>query len=312
MSAMHAHDHGERLRGDRRRLGIALALVGGFLIFEVAAGLFANSLAVLADAGHMLTDAASLSLALVAAWLAASPATPQRSFGLRRAEILAALANGVALVAISIWILIAAVGRLGDPPETLGGWMLAVGVLGVAVNVAAAWVTAGGRHESMNLRAAYRHVLADLLGSAGVVVAGVIVLATGWRYADPLVALAISVLIVASAWGILRDSVGVLLETTPREIDAQEVGRAMAAHAGVHEVHDLHIWTITSGFPALSAHVLVDPGVDCHAVRRELEGVLAERFSLTHTTLQVEHAADVASTVAIGEPFRREEPLGHQ
>jgi cobalt-zinc-cadmium efflux system protein len=260
----------------------------------------------------MLTDAASLSLALVAAWLAASPATPQRSFGLRRAEILAALANGVALVAISIWILIAAVRRLGDPPETLGGWMLAVGLLGVAVNVAGAWVTAGGRHESMNMRAAYRHVLADLLGSGGVVVAGVIVLATGWRYADPLVALAISVLIVASAWSVLRDSLGVLLETTPRGIDAQEVGRAMAAHAGVHEVHDLHIWTITSGFPALSAHVLVDPGADCHAVRRELEGVLAERFSLAHTTLQVEHAGDQATPVTIGEPFRRKEPLGHQ
>jgi cobalt-zinc-cadmium efflux system protein len=312
MSAMHAHDHGERLRGDRRRLGMALALVGGFLIFELVAGLIANSLAVLADAGHMLTDAASLSLALVAAWLAASPATPQRSFGLRRAEILAALANGVALVAISIWILIAAVRRLGDPPETLGGWMLAVGLLGVAVNVAGAWVTAGGRHESMNMRAAYRHVLADLLGSGGVVVAGVIVLATGWRYADPLVALAISVLIVASAWSVLRDSLGVLLETTPRGIDAQEVGRAMAAHAGVHEVHDLHIWTITSGFPALSAHVLVDPGADCHAVRRELEGVLAERFSLAHTTLQVEHAGDQATPVTIGEPFRRKEPLGHQ
>jgi cobalt-zinc-cadmium efflux system protein len=308
---MHVHDHGERLRGDRRRLGIALALIAGFLVFEVIAGVVANSLAVLADAGHMLTDVASLSLALVAAWLAASAPTPQRSFGLRRAEILAALANGIALVAISIWILIAAIRRLGDPPETLGGWILTVGLLGVAVNVAAAYVTAEGRHESLNVSAAYRHVLADLLGSVGVVVAGVVVLATGWRYADPLVALAISVLIIASAWGILRDSVGVLLEATPRGIDAREVGRAMAGHAGVREVHDLHIWTITSGFPALSAHVLVDPVADCHAVRRELEGVLAERFSLTHTTLQVEHADAAQTTVALGEPFRREEPLNH-
>ena len=312
-STMHAHaddHHGERLRADRKRLGAALALIAGFMCVEVVAGLLSNSLALLADAGHMLTDAAGLGLALAAAWLAASPATPQRSYGLRRAEILAALANGVALVAIAIWIVVASVRRLDDPPETLGGWMLAVGVLGLGVNVAAAVVVAGGRHGSMNVQAAYRHVLADLLGSAGVIVAALIVLTTGWRYADPLAALAIAVLIVASSWAVLRDSVGVLLEATPRGVDAHDVGRTMAAHAGVREVHDLHIWTITSGFPALSAHVLVDPGTDCHAVRKELEGVLAERFSLTHTTLQVEHAGAAASPVAIGEPFRREGPVG--
>ncbi|MGZ8694182.1 MAG: cation diffusion facilitator family transporter [Gaiellaceae bacterium] len=308
---MHVHDHGERLQADRRRLGIALVLILGFMAVEVVGGLVANSLSLLADAGHMVTDAASLGLALGAAWLAATPATPQRSFGLRRAEILAALANGVALLVIAGWIGVAAVQRLDDPPETLGGWMVAVGVLGLAVNVAAAAVTAGGRHGSLNVRAAYRHVLADLLGSAGVVVAGVIVLTTGWRYADPLVALAIAVLIAISSWSILRESVGVLLEETPRDIDAEAVGRAMVGHAGVREVHDLHIWTITSGFAALSAHVLVDPGADCHAVRRELEHVLGERFSLTHTTLQVEHAGDPADRVVLGEPFRRETPLGH-
>ena len=311
MHAHHGHDHSERLEADRRRLGIALALILAFMVVEIVGGLVANSLALLADAGHMITDAASLALALVAAWLAATPATPQRSFGLRRAEILAALVNGVLLLVIAVWIAIEAIGRLDDPPETLGGWMLAVGVLGLAVNVAAAAVTAGGRHGSMNVRAAYRHVLADLLGSAGVVVAGVIVLTTGWPYADPLVALAISVLIAVSSWSILRESVGVLLEETPRDIDAEAVGRAMVGHTGVREVHDLHIWTITSGFPALSAHVLVDPGGDCHAVRRELEHVLAERFSLKHTTLQVEHAGAASGPVRIGEPFRRETPLGH-
>jgi cobalt-zinc-cadmium efflux system protein len=308
---MHVHDHGERLEADRRRLGIALVLILGFMAVEVVGGLVSNSLSLLADAGHMVTDAASLGLALGAAWLAATPATPQRSFGLRRAEILAALANGVALLVIAGWIGIAAVQRLDDPPETLGGWMVAVGVLGLVVNVAAAAVTAGGRHGSLNVRAAYRHVLADLLGSAGVIAAGVIVLTTGWRYADPLVALAIAVLIALSSWSILRESVGVLLEETPRDIDASAVGRAMVGHAGVREVHDLHIWTITSGFAALSAHVLVDPGADCHAVRRELEHVLAERFSLTHTTLQVEHAGGPADRVVLGEPFRRETPLGH-
>jgi cobalt-zinc-cadmium efflux system protein len=307
----HGHDHGERLEADRRRLGIALLLILGFMVVEVVGGLVANSLSLLADAGHMVTDAASLALALVAAWLAATPATPQRSFGLRRAEILAALVNGVLLLVIAVWIAIEAIGRLDDPQKTLGGWMLAVGVLGLVVNIAAAAVTAGGRHGSMNVRAAYRHVIADLLGSVGVIVAGVIVLTTGWRYADPLVALAIAVLIAGSSWSILRDSVGVLLEETPRDIDAEAVGRAMVGHTGVHEVHDLHIWTITSGFPALSAHVLVDPGADCHAVRRELEHVLAERFSLTHTTLQVEHAGSASRPDRKGEPFIPKSTIGH-
>ncbi len=306
----HHHDHGERLVADRRRLGIAFVLILAFMGVEIVGGLVANSLSLLADAGHMVTDAASLGLALGATYLAATPATPQRSFGLRRAEILAALANGVLLVAISIWIIIAAIGRLQDPPDTLGGWMVVVGVIGIGVNLAAAAVTWGGRHGSLNVRAAFLHVIADLLGSIGVVVAGLIVLTTGWRYADPIAAIAIAVLILASSWTILRDSVEVLLETTPRDIDAEAVGRAMVGHSGVREVHDLHIWTITSGFPALSAHVLVDPGADCHAVREELEHVLVERFSLTHTTLQVEHAGGPSRRVAIGAPYRRRGPLG--
>jgi cobalt-zinc-cadmium efflux system protein len=306
----HGHDHGERLQTDRRRLAAALALILAFMVVEVVGGIVANSLSLLADAGHMVTDAASLTLALGAAWIAATPATPQRSFGLRRAEILAALANGVLLVAISIWIIIAAVGRLHDPPATLGGWMLAVGAIGIVVNLAAAGVTWGGRHGSMNVRAAFLHIVADLLGSVGVVIAGAIVLATGWRYADPIAAIAIAALILVSSWTILRESVEVLLETTPRDIDAEAVGRTMVGHQGVREVHDLHIWTITSGFPALSAHVLVDPGADCHAVRQELEHVLAERFSLTHTTLQVEHAGGPMRRVAIGAPYRRRGPLG--
>jgi cobalt-zinc-cadmium efflux system protein len=288
---MHAHDHGERLRGDRRRLGVALALVGGFLIFEVVAGLIANSLAVLADAGHMLTDAASLSLALVAAWLAASPATPQRSFGLRRAEILAALANGVALVAISIWIFIEAAQRLSDPPDVLAGWMLAIAGVGLGVNLAAASIlrSHGG---NLNVQAAFRHVLADTLGSLGTILAGIVILTTGWEYADPLVGAAIGVLVLLSSWTILRDSLRILLEETPAGIDAGEVGRRMAAAEGIVEVHDLHIWTITSGFASLSAHVLVRGGDDCHARRRELEAMLAREFGLEHTTLQVDHVGE--------------------
>jgi cobalt-zinc-cadmium efflux system protein len=310
MHGQRRHTHALDARGlrNRRALGAALMLVGGFTVVELAAGLLAGSLALLADAAHMLSDTGSLGLAFLAAWLSARPATPRRSFGFRRAEILAALFNGVTLVAVSIWIFVAAVGRLGDPPDVPGGWILAVGLAGLAVNAAAAWVLARAGGESLNVRAALTHVIADLLGSAGVIAAGVIVLATGWRYADPIAALAIGVLVLVSSWRILRESVGILLEETPAGIDAEEVGHALAAPESVVEVHDLHIWTITSGFPALSAHVLVSPGADCHGVRRDLERLLHERFGLHHTTLQVEHASG-DTLVALGPSFRRRPPF---
>ena len=286
----HRHRPGEGAHGDRRALAAALALVVALLAVELVAGLVAGSLALLADAAHLLTDAGALALALFAARMAARPATPARSFGYRRAEILAALANGVALVALAIWIVVEAYGRLREPPEIAAGWVLAVGALGLAVNGVAAAILARGTRHSLNRAAALRHVLADALGSVGVIVAGAIVLATGWREADPLVSIVIAVLVVVSSWTILRDSVSILLEGAPRGIDAHEVGRTMAAAEGVQEVHDLHIWTITSGFPSLSAHVLVAPAADCHGIRLQLEHLLAERFGLTHTTLQVEHA----------------------
>jgi cobalt-zinc-cadmium efflux system protein len=308
------HQHGLEARAlrNRRALGIALALIAGFAAVELVAGLLAGSLALLADVAHMVSDTASLGLAFFAAWLSLRPATPRRSFGFRRAEILAALFNGVALVAVSIWIFVAAIGRLGDPPDVPGGWILAVGVAGLAVNVAAAWVLAraGAGAQSLNVRAALGHVLADALGSAGVIVAGSVVLLTGWNYADPLAALAIALLVLVGAWRILRESVAILLEETPAGIDAEEVGRALASADGVVEVHDLHIWTITSGFPALSAHVLVAPGGDCHGVRRDLELLLHEQFDLQHTTLQVEHA-DAERLLEIGPSFRRRSPLRH-
>jgi cobalt-zinc-cadmium efflux system protein len=283
------HDHG-RTEADSRALAAALVLVASFLGVEVAAGLLADSLALLADAGHMLADTGTLALALFAAWVARRPATPSRSFGYRRAEIIAALVNGLALVAVAVWIFVEAARRLGDPGEPLGGWMLGVGALGLAVNVAAAAILVRRGSESLNVRAALRHVLADLAGSLGVVGAGAAILVTGWAYADPVVSVVIGALVLASSWTILRESTHVLLEATPRGLDAEEVGRALAAHPGVREVHDLHVWTITSGFPALSAHVLVDAGADCHALRAELERTLRERFELEHTTLQVEHA----------------------
>jgi cobalt-zinc-cadmium efflux system protein len=285
----HAHDHGPE--GSRRALALALALTASYTVVEVVGGLLTGSLALLADAVHMLSDNVALALALGAVWLAARPATPGRTYGYKRAEVLVALANGVALVALAIWIFVAAVGRLDDPPDVLGGWMLAIAVAGIAVNLGAAWILRPAR-GTVNVEAAFRHVLADLLGSFGVLAAAVVVLATGWLEADPIAGMLIGVLVLVSSWTILRDSTQILLEGAPAGIDTRVVGERLAGAPGVVEVHDLHIWTITSGFPALSAHVLVGRGEDCHRRRLELETLLRAEFGIEHTTLQVEHAAD--------------------
>ena len=297
------HHHGHHHQGPgtgARRLAWVLALTAGFTVVEVVGGLLTGSLALLADAGHMLSDAASLGLALLAAWLGGRAATSQQTFGYRRAEVLAALVNGLALVAISLWILVEAYQRLSRPPEVLGGGMLAIAVLGLLVNLVAARVLFAGHDHNINVAAAARHVVADLLGSVGAVIAALIILVTGWRYADPAVSVVIALLVLASSWSILREAVRILLEATPRGVDADTVGRAMAERPGVVEVHDLHIWTITSGFPALAAHVLVAPGDDCHARRRELERMLQDSFGIRHTTLQVDHEADPARLLQIG------------
>ncbi len=293
----HRHGHGARAATvpgpDRARstraLRLTLALTATFTVVEVAGGIVSGSLALLADAAHMLSDNLSLGIALFAAWLAGRPAGPSRTFGYRRAEILAALFNGVTLVAISIWIFVEAYDRFGDPPEVEGGLMLAVAVGGLAANLLAARILYRHSGESLNVSAALRHVIADLLGSVGVIIAAVVILTTGWEYADPAVGVLIGLLVLASSWGILRDSIQILLEGSPPGTDVEEVGRAMASLDGVRQVHDLHVWTITSGFPALAAHVLVGRETDCHAARRELEQMLGERFGLDHTTLQVDH-----------------------
>ena len=264
-------------------------MTAGLAVAELVGGLIGGSLALLADAGHMLSDVGSLGLALFALWLAGRPPTARLSFGFRRAEILAALLNGVTLIAIAIWIFVEAARRLSDPPEILAGATLIVALVGLAVNVAGVVILRRSGGRSLNMRAALLHVFADLLGSVGVIVAAVIILTTGWLYADPLVSVLIGLLVLASSWRVLRESLGVLLEATPEGIDADEVGRRMAGVNGVSEVHDLHIWTITSGFPALSAHVLVPDGEDCHARRRELSEMLSREFGIDHTTLQVEH-----------------------
>jgi cobalt-zinc-cadmium efflux system protein len=285
----HDHEHGA---GNRRALAIVLALTAGFTVVEIIGGLLTGSLALLADAGHMLSDNLSLGLALFAAWLAQRPATPNRSFGYRRAEILAALANGVTLVAVSIWVFVEAYSRLKDPPEVLGTPMLLVAVLGLLVNAAGAVILYRSGGESLNVEGAMRHVFADALGSVGAIVAAAVIILTGWRYADPLISVAIGFLILGSSWKLLKDSTNILLEATPPDLDATEVGRKMASAEGITEVHDLHIWTITSGFPALSAHVLVGSQEDCHARRRDLEDLLAREYGISHTTLQVDHVGD--------------------
>ena len=285
----HAHGHDHSRAQTRRALALVLVLTTAFLVAEVIGGILTGSLALLADAGHMLSDSVSLGLALFAVWLAQRPVTPQRTFGLNRAEILAALANGVTLVAISIWIFVEAIRRLDDPGDVLGGWMLVIATLGLFVNAAAIAVLHRGGGSSLNVKAAMRHVIADFLGSIGVIVAALIIVITGWEYADPIVSLLIAVLILGSSWTILRDTTQILLEGAPPGIDVSVVGREMASVPGVVEVHDLHVWMITSGFPALAAHVLVAEDDDCHLKRLQVAEMLHSRFGIDHATIQMDH-----------------------
>lgn len=289
------HDHSHGHGADRRALAVVFALTTSFVAVEVVGGLVTGSLALLADAGHMASDSVSLGLALFAVWIAGRPATPNHSFGYKRAEILAALLNGLTLVAISLWIFYEAARRFFEPPEILGGWMLLVAALGLLINVAGAVILSRSGGESLNVQGALRHVMADVMGSVGAIAASLIIIFTGWRYADPLISVLIAALVLGSSWKLLRDSVGVLLEGAPRGIDVSKVGRKMVGVEGVEEVHDLHVWEITSGFPALAAHVLVGQEEDCHEKRREVEKVLYREFGLEHTTLQVDHVGDYAA-----------------
>jgi cobalt-zinc-cadmium efflux system protein len=285
----HGHDHAPSADADRGPLALALALIAGFMLVEVVAGVLAGSLALLSDAAHMLTDAAAIGLALVAARLAARPPGGAFTFGLRRAEILSAQVNGAVLLALALVIAVDAVQRLSDPADVDGALVLIVGGIGAAVNVAAAAALARADRRSLNVEGARMHVLADLFGSVGAMAAGLVVLLIGFDRADPIAALLVSALMLRSAWSLLRDSGRVLLEAAPRGLEVDAIGRALAEQPGVSEVHDLHVWEVTSGFPALAAHVMVPSGADCHARRRELQELLRQRFGIEHTTLQVEH-----------------------
>jgi cobalt-zinc-cadmium efflux system protein len=290
---VHSHSHGlEARRGDsRRRMWVALGINGAMLVAEAVGGVLTGSLAVLADAGHLLSDVGSIGLALFAAALAARPAAGRMTFGYQRSEILAALVNGLLLVVVAIAIAYAAIGRLGDPPEIDGLGVLGLGLLGLLGNVAATVVLARGEREDVNLEGVLRHSAADALGSLGVVLAGAFVLAGGSSIVDPIVSLAIAVLILLSSWRLIEEPVGVLMEAAPAGVDVDAAGAAICEEDGVRSVHDLHIWTVTSGFGALAAHVVVSAECDRDLVRRRIELLLHERFEIDHTTLQMEEQA---------------------
>ena len=284
----HAHAHGSA-DGSRRALGWALAITVAFGLVQVVGGIVFDSLAVLADSVHNLSDGLSIGLALGAAWLAGLPAHGARTFGWRRAEILAALVNALTLIAVALWIAWGAWERLRHPTGVVGSGVLAIGAVGIVANGVPVWLML--RHadrSNLNVRGALVHAATDVLGSLGVVVAGAIVMATGWTRADPLIAALIGLVVLLSSWQLLRDSLRVLLEVAPAGLEPEQIGRAVASEPGVRNVHDLHVWTITSGLDALSAHVVIDAAADPDEVLHRLEGVLEERFGITHSTLQID------------------------
>jgi cobalt-zinc-cadmium efflux system protein len=273
---------------------IALAINVVLLVAEAGGGILTGSLAVLADAGHLLSDVGSIVLALIAARLASLPAAGRRTFGYQRSEVLAALVNGLLLVAVSIGIAIAAIGRLSDPPSIDGAGVLALGALGLAGNLAATWVLARGQRDDINLEGVLRHSAADALGSLGVVLAGGFVLLGGSSIVDPVVSLFIAALVLASSWRLIKEPFDVLMESAPADLDVDGMGAAICSEEGVRSVHDLHVWTVTAGFGAIAAHVVVARGSDSDLIRRRLELTLKEGFGIEHTTLQMEEEADQA------------------
>jgi cobalt-zinc-cadmium efflux system protein len=298
----HQHHH-ERLdarrASNRRRMLAALAINLAMLGATILGGILAHSLALLADAGHLASDVGAIAIALVAARLASVAPTETHTYGLQRSEVLGALVNGVALVIVSALIVFEAIARFSDPPDVGGAAVLAIGLFGLAGNAAATAVLFPGEREDLNLEAVLRHSFADALSSLGVVVAGVIVLTTGWNAADPITSLLIAGLIAASSWRLLKEPIDVLLESAPAGTDVRAIGQALVGDPDVVEVHDLHVWTVTSGFPALSAHVVVCRGCDRDLVRRRLEQLLDERFDIHHTTLQVVRAVDTEELIQV-------------
>lgn len=304
----HAHAHGPAVGGrdagggpeilaarrsaNRRRMLAAAGINAGMFALGVAGGIVTGSLALLADAGHVLSDLAAIALALFAARIAARAAGPRRTFGYQRSEVIAALVNGLTLVAIAIVIVVGAIDRFSDPPDVKGVGVLVLGLVSLAGNLCATWILARGEREDLNLEAVLRHTAADALGALGVIVSGAVILATDWKPIDPAIAIVIAVLILASSVRLIREPFDVLMEAAPPGVDADAVARAVGGVTGVRGVHELHVWSVTAGFDALAAHVVVARGYDRDRVRREIEFLLRDRYAIEHTTLQMEEPGD--------------------
>jgi cobalt-zinc-cadmium efflux system protein len=292
----HVHDHGHAHggvgnpgEGHERRLLWTLGLAAAYMLAEAVGGWLTGSLALLADAGHMLSDVAALGLSVFAIRIARRPPTPTRTYGHYRTEILAALVNGAMLVAISVYVIVEACRRLGAPPEINAPAMMAVAGGGLLFNIVGLQLLAAGRHESLNVRGAWLHVATDALGSLQTVIAGALIWWLGWRWADPAASIVIALLVIWSSWSLLRDAVAVLMEGVPRHLDVVEVRDALAGVPGVVGVHDLHVWTITSGREALSAHLVVGESSARARTLEQVRGTLAQRFGIKHVTVQLEH-----------------------
>jgi len=284
----HQHAHHHSRSSSRYRLALTLGLAAIYMVAEIIGGLWTGSLALLADAGHMFSDVASLALSLFAAWVSERPPTSRRTYGFYRTEILAAMVNGATLVAIAVYILFEAYHRFRDPREVIGPAMMAIAVGGLAVNLLGLWVLSAGRDDNLNVRGAWLHVLTDALGSVGAIAAGALIWGFGWQWADPLASVLIAMLVIYSSWRLLAEAVAVLMESAPHGIDVDEVRAAMGAAPGVVDVHDLHVWSITSGLDSLSAHVVIKEGHSHSELLTALRAMLDERFGIDHVTIQIE------------------------
>ncbi len=289
------HSHGVSADAAKRYLTIALVLIVGFMLVEVVVGILASSLALISDAGHMVTDAGAIGLGLIAMRLAAQPARGAMTYGLKRAEILSAQANGITLLLLSVWFVYEAIIRLISPPEVQGTLVLVVALVGIVVNLLATWSISKANRQSLNVEGSYQHILNDLFAFIATAVAGAAILLTGANRLDALAALVVAGLMLRTGYGLVKQSGRIFLEAAPNGLAPAEIGENMASGSGVVEVHDLHVWEITSGFPALSAHVLVSREDDCHARRRDLEVMLEHEYDIEHTTLQVDHVGEHAA-----------------
>jgi cobalt-zinc-cadmium efflux system protein len=303
------HTHGVSADADRAKLWTAFALIVGFMAVEVAAGILASSLALISDAAHMLTDAVAIALSIAAIRLAARPPHGRWTYGFKRAEILSAQINGAVLLALALLLLYEGIRRLFEPPDVRGGIVVAVALVGIVVNLAAVKVLAAANRQSLNVEGSFQHILTDLYAFIGTAIAGAVILLTGFDQADAIASMAVAGLMLWSSWGLLSASAGVMLEGAPAGLHPDEIGHALAATRGVIEVHDLHVWEVTSGFPALSAHVLVADGADCHGTREALAAMLHDQYGIDHSTLQVEHArGGLLAIEAAGPPAAQAGP----